>query len=102
MHDRGFISTAPASGIQASDLIGAKVRSTDDENVGSVDDVIIDENGQVVAIIVGVGGFLGLGQKDVAISWDNVTRSGAVDDPELRVDVTRESLLNAPEFERRD
>jgi sporulation protein YlmC with PRC-barrel domain len=102
MPGRGFMSSVPAQGIQASDLIGTNVRNAGDENLGSVDDLIIDQNGQVVAIIVGVGGFLGIGQRNVAISWDEVTKSGAADDLELRVDMTRDRLRDAPEFERRN
>lgn len=96
--NRGFLDSAPASGLQASNLIGASVKSTADDDVGSVSDLIIDENGQVVAVVVGVGGFLGMGERDVAIGWDDVTRSGASDEVELRIDVTRESLRAAPEY----
>lgn len=102
MGNRGYMSSAPAEGMRANNLIGATVRTTGDEDVGSVSDLIIDDSGQVVGIVVGVGGFLGLGEKDVAIGWDDVTRSGASDEQELRIDVTREDLESAPEFEDRN
>lgn len=102
MESRGYMDKAPTSGLRASDLIGADVNTTGDEDVGPVNDLIIDENGQVVAIVVGVGGFLGMGEKDVAIGWDDVTRSGGSDELELRVNVTREDLRSAPTFESRD
>lgn len=44
--------------MQASRLIGAEVKTSDAEEVGPLDDLIIDENGQVVAIVIGVGRFL--------------------------------------------
>jgi sporulation protein YlmC with PRC-barrel domain len=88
--------------MHASDLIGAKVKTTGGEDVGPVNDLIIDEKGQVAAIVVGVGGFLGMGQRDVAIGWDDVTRSGTADDLELRIDATREDLRSAPEFKKLD
>ncbi|MEX1198530.1 MAG: PRC-barrel domain-containing protein [Pseudohongiellaceae bacterium] len=97
--NRGFMASAPANGIQADDLIGAEVSTNGDEDVGPVDDLIIDENGQIVAIIVGVGGFLGMGEKSVAIGWDDVTLSNHSDEIELRIDVTREGLRSAPEYE---
>lgn len=117
--NRGFMSSAPANSMQASDLIGAEVKTTDDENVGPVEELLIDESGHVVAIVVGVGGFLGIGEKDVAIGWDDVTISGGTSDSDehdldsdeldldsdeldLRIDVTREDLTSAPEFEDRD
>ena len=102
MQNRGYISSAPANGTQASNLIGAGVTTTGGENVGPVSDLIIDQHGQIVAIIVGVGGFLGMGEKDVAIGWDDVTRSGTSDEQELQIDVTREDLRPAPEFARHD
>ncbi len=100
--NRGFLSNAPANGIQASDLMGAEVATTADENVGEVTDLIIDNNGQVVAISVSVGGFLGMGERNVAIGWDDVTKSGASEELELRIDATRESLRAAPEYKTED
>lgn len=99
---RGYLTSAPADGLKASNLIGANVRTAGDEDVGSVSDLILDKDGQIVGVIVGVGGFLGMGETDVAIGWDDVTRSGTPDDPELRVDVTEDDLRSAPKFEMRD
>lgn len=99
---RGYISAAPANGTYASKLIGADVTISDGEMVGSVEELIIDSNGQVVAIVVGVGGFLGMGDKDVAIGWDNVKKTGPSDDEGVRVDVNRKDLTSAPEFEKQD
>lgn len=117
MHDqsrsesRGYMDALPANGLQASQLIGMEVKTTSDENVGSVDDLIIDDNGQIVAIVVGVGGLLGMGEKFVAIGWDDVTKSGTFDQSDksdasdkqgLRIDATREDLREAPEFEKQE
>ncbi len=101
LEKRGYMDAVPAKGMQATDLIGAEVKTTNDD-VGSVVELIIDESGQVVAVVVGVGGFLGMGEKDVAISWDKITRSGSADEMELRIDLTREELRSAPEFERNE
>ncbi len=102
MQDRGYLNAVPANGTQASNLIGAEVKTTNDEDLGSVEDLIIDSNGQVVAIVVSVGGFLGMGEKDVAVSWNNVTKTGQGDDQKLRVDVNRDALKAAPVFAKRD
>lgn len=100
--NRGYMDSVPANGLQASNLMGADVKTTGDESVGPVNDLILDDQGKIVALVIGVGGFLGMGERDVAIGWDDVTRSGTADDLELRVDVTREGLSNAPEFETYD
>jgi sporulation protein YlmC with PRC-barrel domain len=102
LQNRGYIASAPANGLEANYLIGAEVKTTGGEDVGPVEDLIIDENGQVVAIVVSVGGFLGLGQKDIAIGWDDVTMSGSADDQELQIDATRDELSSAPEYESQD
>lgn len=59
----GYISNAPASGTRASNLIGAKVITGGDEELGSVNDLVIDRDGQVVGVVIGVGGFLGMGKR---------------------------------------
>lgn len=99
---QNYLSSVPANGAHASNLIGAEVKTANNEDIGEVGDLIIGSNGQVLAIVVSVGGFLGMGEKDVAISWDHVTRSGAADDQQLRVKATREELKAAPNFERMD
>ncbi|RUO20402.1 hypothetical protein CWE08_08000 [Aliidiomarina iranensis] len=97
-----YLNSVPVNGMHASSLMGMDVYTNDNEDIGSVDDLIIDANGQVVAIVVGVGGFLGMGEKDVAIGWGNVTRTVTTDEVKLRVDVTRDALKAAPEFIERD
>lgn len=55
-----------------------------------------------MAVVVGVGGFSGMGEKNVAISWDSVTQTGTANERELRIDATRDELSSAPEFEKQD
>ena len=55
-----------------SDLRGTRVYGVNNENVGSINDIVVDRKGQLIALIVGVGGFLGMGQKDVAIPFQAV------------------------------
>jgi len=97
----GFLASVPAGGIRADDLIGSNIRSrADNSNIGSVSDIVIDQDGRVVAVIVGVGGFLGLGQKDVAIGWDAIQRTQKRTGRgyDYFIDASEESLRNAPTF----
>jgi hypothetical protein len=55
--------------VMASDLRGTRVYSSNNESIGDISDLLLDRQGQVVAAIVGVGGFLGIGQKDVAVPF---------------------------------
>lgn len=96
-----FLASKPVSGFHADELIGSDVRAqADDEEVGTISDLIIDEDGQVVAVIVGVGGFLGMGEKDVAIGWDALQRTANDDGDgyEYRVNATKDSLTDASEY----
>lgn len=86
----------------ASRIIGQRVYNSageDAENIGSVKDIVISANGEVEAIVIGVGGFLGIGQKDVALEYDLaewVERDG---DRWLVVSTNREALEALPEFD---
>jgi sporulation protein YlmC with PRC-barrel domain len=46
-----------------------------DNKIGRVDDILIDKEGRVTAVIIGVGGFLGMGEKDVALPFSSVRAS---------------------------
>jgi sporulation protein YlmC with PRC-barrel domain len=59
--------------ISANDLIGATVYSAEDDNVGSVNDVLLAEDGTIEAVVLDIGGFLGIGVKPVAISFDGLS-----------------------------
>src|SRR5205085_3734734 len=51
----------------ATKFKGTDVIGTDDKKIGDVSDILFDKDKKIIAYIVGVGGFLGIGQKDVAI-----------------------------------
>jgi sporulation protein YlmC with PRC-barrel domain len=64
-----FMTEMQANQMMASKLIGTTVVSANNEAIGDVNDVIVDRNGQAMAVVVGVGGFLGIGEKDVAVPF---------------------------------
>jgi len=110
----GAITQQQSGEYLADDVIGASVRNAQNETIGSVSDLVIDHEGKVKAAIVSVGGFLGIGDKHVAIPWPDVklradTRSsgpgtatsGSADaarDPMLLVNMTKDQLKQAPAF----
>lgn len=58
---------------RASRLIGGDVENPDGDNIGKIRDMVVDPStGQIQQVIVGVGGFLGLGEKDVALKWEGL------------------------------
>jgi hypothetical protein len=85
----------------ASDLMGLNVVGSNNESIGEISDLLVDEEGNILAAVVGVGGFLGIGQKNVAISFDafDITRDKD-GDPQARLTLTKQELEKAPEFKK--
>jgi sporulation protein YlmC with PRC-barrel domain len=54
----------------AADLMGTDVFGTDGEHVGKVEDLILDQQQKISGVVVGVGGFLGIGKKEVGLNWE--------------------------------
>jgi hypothetical protein len=80
-------------------ILGMEVRSAADENMGRIVDVIVDRIGQVKAAIVDFGGFLGVGNRKIAVAW-NALRfpPDAKKGERIALELTREQLRTAPEF----
>jgi hypothetical protein len=67
-----FIEGPEPGTIRASEMIGVPVIGMDHVGVGKIEDVLVDGSGQVRAVIIGVGGFLGMGGKAVALPFDQL------------------------------
>ncbi len=109
-----FVSSQSTDQWVFSRFKGTDVLGPDNAQVGDVNDVLFDKNGKIIALIVGVGGFLGIGEKSVAIdmsAFDPVSAStpsttgaggGGIEDPtnvKLKVTWTKDQLKNAPDFQ---
>lgn len=69
----GKFLAAPQSGhMRAADLREADIYTSDNQKVGDIDDILLDSRGNIVAVVVGVGGFLGIGEKNVAIPFESL------------------------------
>ena len=82
----------------ASDLTGATVYSAADEAIGDVNDVIVSRDGKVDGLVVGVGGFLGIGEKDVAIEMSKIKLMETEAGIKLVMDASTDDLAAAPKF----
>ncbi|MCB2052205.1 MAG: PRC-barrel domain-containing protein [Novosphingobium sp.] len=93
--------TSSESQVLATTLIGKPVYNgtgENAENVGDVNDIVMSPNGTAEAIVVGVGGFLGLGEKNVAIDFENVSWLDRNGETWLVVAASKEQLESAPEY----
>ncbi|SFS21207.1 PRC-barrel domain-containing protein [Yoonia litorea] len=82
-------------------LTGAPVISVNDEEIGEVGELLITADGELDRAIIDVGGFLGLGEKPVAVDMDDLRIMRMADGGDLRVyiDMTREALESKPEYQ---
>jgi len=82
---------------RASKLIGSKVKNNADETIGDINEILLTSDGSAAAAIIGVGGFLGMGEREVAVQFKSLqlTRdpSGSV---LVKLDTTKDALKNAP------
>ncbi|PYE86352.1 PRC-barrel domain-containing protein [Phyllobacterium leguminum] len=90
--------------VLASGMIGQAVYdgpTSDAQRIGEINDIVIGENGVAQAAVIGVGGFLGVGQKDVAVGLDHLGLATRPNGEQwLVADVSKDDLNNAPAFER--
>jgi sporulation protein YlmC with PRC-barrel domain len=95
-----FLEQQEETHLLASNLIGATVYNAADESLGDINDILFNEDdGSIEAVIVGVGGFLGIGQKAVAVSFAELTETTDADgNLKLVLDTTIEELEAAPTF----
>ncbi len=95
-----FLSVQASNQWLASQLIGLSVAGAGGEKIGSISDLIVDQSGAIQAVIIGVGGFLGIGAKDIAVSLQAMTilRDSSGDKASVRL--TRQEIELAPSFQR--
>jgi hypothetical protein len=98
-----FVTEQQPNDWLASKLIGKSVVNAENESVGEINDLLTDSNGKIIAALIGVGGFLGLGEKDVAVSFDDLK---LVRDENNTVtamlNTTKDALAQAPDFKTLD
>ena len=84
----GFVAAA-AEDFTADRLQGAAVYDANDERVGEVGEILLSEDGQVSDLVIDVGGFLGIGEKPVALPMDSVDILRQDGGEEIRVYVSQ-------------
>jgi hypothetical protein len=67
-----FVTAQEQTQWRAPKLVGVGVYGPDDKQIGKIDDLLMDHNGAAQTIVIGVGGFLGFGKKDVAVPFSAV------------------------------
>ena len=98
-----FINSQRQDQFLASKFKGTDVIGSDDKKIGDVSDILFDKDGKIEAYVVGVGGFLGIGAKDVALApsaFQIVPGDKSKNEPDkLRLSMTQDELKQAANFE---
>jgi sporulation protein YlmC with PRC-barrel domain len=90
------IMTAPPAGSTISNFYKQNVYDPQDNKIGSIDDMLLDNDGRVTAVLIGVGGFLGMGEKDVAVAFNSLQATQKDNAWHLTLNTTKDALKNAP------
>jgi PRC-barrel domain len=99
----GQLLTQPDNTLLTRDLIGQTVLAPDNAKIGSISELILTRDGKTVeGFVIGVGGFLGIGERSVALKMDQLQIAMQPDGSvKLTSDVKKDDLANAPAFKTR-
>jgi hypothetical protein len=94
-----ILSAIPSDSVTVTHWYKQNVYDPSDAKIGEIMDVLVDHNGKATALIVGVGGFLGMGEKDVAVPFDAVQVTNKNNNKYyLVMNATKDSLKSAKGF----
>jgi len=93
------LKTLPPSASTVTDWYKQDVYNGNNNKIGAISDVLVDRDGKIDAFIVSVGGFLGIGEKDVAVPFDAIRLSKKSDGKtQLTMNASKQSLQSAPGY----
>jgi len=86
----------------AGALIGTKVRNANKESIGKVDEIYLDKDAKVTVVVISVGGFLGVGSKDVGVKWSDLTFGKEDTSLVVTTALTKDALMALPDYTKTD
>jgi sporulation protein YlmC with PRC-barrel domain len=84
--------------VSANAVIGAKVKNANKDTVGTVQDVYVDASGAIKSVVLSVGGFLGVGSKDVAVKWSDLKQTRDGKSVVLTTSLDKDQLKALPDY----
>lgn len=98
--DKSTLKELPAADLRAEELMGTTVYGSDDANIGEIGDILMTADGKIDAYVIDVGGFLGVGEKKVAVGSDNLAFMVDADGKKyLYTTFTKEQLDAQPAYD---
>ena len=89
---------APIAKVSAGGILGRAVRGPDGQVIGRVVDVLVDAGSNPRAAVIDFGGFLGVGSRQVAVDWSDMTFPPTGSGGDLKLDLTLDQIRNAPAY----
>ena len=93
-----FLTTLPHNALLVSNIHNQNVYDPQENKIGEIKDLVLDRGGKVSAAIISVGGFLGIGEKDVAVAFSDLQATERNNKWWLTVNATKDELKNATGF----
>lgn len=93
-----LMTRIPSDSLTVTDWYKQSVYDPNNNKIGEVMDVLVAPDGRVNSVIVGVGGFLGAGEKDVAVDFNAIKKTNKNNSIYLTMDTTKDALQSAPAF----
>jgi sporulation protein YlmC with PRC-barrel domain len=93
-----MLGTLPNGALPISDYYNRTVYDNRDNKIGDVNDLLLDRDGKINAVIIGVGGFLGVGKKNVAVPFSSLKVAEKNGSRYLVLETTKEALQTAPGY----
>jgi sporulation protein YlmC with PRC-barrel domain len=90
------LTNVPNNAVTVTDYYKQSVYDPSDHKIGEIKDVLIGQDGKVEAVIISVGGFLGAGEKDVAVPFSDIKATKKNDKTYLTMNANKDELKNAP------
>lgn len=84
--------------VSANAVIGAKVKNANKDTVGSIEDLYVDSSGNIKTVVLSVGGFLGVGSKDVAVKWSDLKETRDGKSVVLTTGLSKDDLKALPDY----
>lgn len=99
--DREGWTAADLTLLPAEDMVGVRVYSPEDDRIGEIDMIVLDDDGNFTSALIGAGGFLEFGERDVLVSFDSLTLVRETDSGTLRayVNSTHDAFVELPEYQ---
>ena len=85
---------------ETKDIIGTRIKNAEGKDIGEVDQLLINRDGKVSHVVIGLGGFAGMGEKKVVVPWSDLKFAPVTEGKKNAITMDESRLDSAPRYER--